>query len=183
MSFEFIKQKIEDILLIKPKTFFDERGAFLECFKQSEFRENGIDIDFCQINHSVSKRGVLRGLHYQRPPYSQAKLIKCIKGKILDVAVDIRKESKNFGKYVSVELSQENKNMLFIPEGFAHGFVVLDDEAELIYITSKEYEPSSEGGIIWNDEDIAIDWKIDFKPILSLKDKQFSTLRENKDLI
>jgi dTDP-4-dehydrorhamnose 3,5-epimerase len=127
-------------------------------------------VDFNQDNHSKSVKGVLRGLHYQKAPYSQAKLVRCVRGRIYDVAVDIRPESATFGKYVKVELSEENKHMLFIPEGFAHGFVLLSDEAELLYKASGEYNPAADSGILWNDPDINIDWEIDFEPILSEKD-------------
>ena len=171
MPFEFEKQEIEDVVLIKPKVFGDNRGFFMETYKKSEFYNNGIAVEFNQDNHSKSSKRVLRGLHYQAKPYGQAKLVRCTRGRIFDVAVDIRPGSKTFGKYVKVELSEENKNMLYIPEGFAHGFVVLSDEAELQYKVSGEYNPSSDRGVIWNDKEIDIDWEIDFEPILSEKDK------------
>ena len=170
MPFEFERQKIEDVILVKPKVFGDNRGFFMEAYKKSEFLENGITVEFNQDNHSKSTKGVLRGLHYQKSPYAQAKLVRCSKGRIYDVAVDIRSESKTFGQYVKVELSEENKQMLFIPEGFAHGFVVLSEEAELLYKASGEYAPHADRGIRWNDETIEIDWEIDFEPILSEKD-------------
>ena len=171
MPFEFKKTIIEDVILISPKVFGDNRGFFLESYKKSEFLDNGINVDFVQDNHSKSTKGVLRGLHYQANPFPQAKLVRCIKGKIYDVAVDIRPNSTTFGEYVKVELSQENKQMLYIPEGFAHGFVVLSEEAEILYKTSGEYCPQADRGIKWNDEKIAINWDIDFDPILSDKDK------------
>ena len=171
MPFEFIKQEIEDVILVKPKVFGDNRGYFMESYKKSDFFENGITVDFNQDNHSKSTAHVLRGLHYQAKPYGQAKLVRCSKGRIYDVAVDIRPNSKTFGKYVKVELSEENKQMLFIPEGFAHGFVVLSDVAELLYKASGEYNPLADRGVLWNDKDINIDWEIDFEPILSDKDK------------
>ena len=170
MAFEFIKLEIEGLLLIKPRVYGDHRGFFIETYKKSEFFENGITVDFNQDNHSKSVKGVLRGLHYQKAPYAQAKLVRCVRGRIYDVAVDIRPESATFGRYVKVELSEENKHMLFIPEGFAHGFVVLSDEAELLYKASGEYNPAADSGILWNDPDINIDWEIDFEPILSEKD-------------
>ena len=170
MPFKFERQKIEDVILVKPKVFGDNRGFFMEAYKKSEFFENGIIIEFNQDNHSKSTKGVLRGLHYQKSPYAQAKLVRCSKGRIYDVAVDIRPDSKTFGQYVKVELSEENKHMLFIPEGFAHGFVVLSDEAELLYKASGEYAPQADRGIRWNDETIGINWEIDFEPILSGKD-------------
>lgn len=171
MPFEFEKQKIEDVILVKPKVFGDNRGFFMETYKKSDFFENGITEDFVQDNHSKSSKGVLRGLHYQAKPYGQAKLVRCVRGRIFDVAVDIRKNSKTYGQYVKVELSEENKHMLFIPNGFAHGFVALTDDVELMYKTGGEYAPNADRGILWNDEDINIDWEIDFEPILSEKDK------------
>ena len=178
MPFEFIKQEIEDVILVKPKVFGDNRGFFMESYKKSDFFENGIRVEFNQDNHSKSTAHVLRGLHYQAKPYGQAKLVRCSRGRIYDVAVDIRPNSKTFGKYVKVELSEENKQMLFIPEGFAHGFVVLSDEAELLYKASGEYNPLADRGVLWNDKDINIDWEIDFEPILSDKDKVQPTLKE-----
>lgn len=171
MPFEFEKQKIEGVILVKPKVFGDYRGFFMETYKKSDFFANGITEEFVQDNHSKSTKGVLRGLHYQAKPYGQAKLVRCSKGRIYDVAVDIRRESNTYGQYVKVELSEENKHMLFIPNGFAHGFVALTDEVELLYKTGGEYVPSADRGILWSDEDINIDWEIDFEPILSEKDK------------
>ncbi len=182
MPFEFEKQSIEDVILIKPKVFGDNRGFFMETYKKSDFVANGIDVEFTQDNHSKSTKGVLRGLHYQAKPYGQAKLVRCVKGRIYDVAVDIRKNSKTFGQYVKVELSEENRNMVFIPEGFAHGFVALTDDVEILYKASGEYAPQADRGILWNDKEINIDWGIDFEPILSDKDKYQSELSEiNKE--
>ncbi len=178
MPFEFEKQKIEEVILVKPKVFGDNRGFFMETYKKSDFAAHGIDVEFNQDNHSKSVKGVLRGLHYQEAPYGQAKLVRCARGRVYDVAVDIRKGSKTFGEYVKVELSEENKHMLFIPEGFAHGFVVLSDEAELIYKASGEYAPQADRGVLWSDNDINIDWEIDFEPILSEKDMKQPTLKE-----
>ena len=178
MSFEFIKQEIPEVILIKPKVFGDNRGFFMETYKKSEFYANGIEIEFNQDNHSKSTAHVLRGLHFQKAPYGQAKIVRCTRGRIYDVAVDIRPESKTFGKYVKVELSEDNKQMLFIPEGFAHGFVVLSEEAELNYKASGEYAPQADCGVIWNDKDINIDWEIDFDPILIEKDTKQKTLKE-----
>ena len=178
MGFEFIKQEIPEVVLIKPKVFGDNRGFFMEIYKKSEFYANGIEIEFNQDNHSKSTAHVLRGLHFQKAPYGQAKIVRCTRGRIYDVAVDIRPESKTFGKYVKIELSEDNKQMLFIPEGFAHGFVVLSEEAELNYKASGEYAPQADCGIIWNDKDINIDWEIDFEPILSEKDTKQKTLKE-----
>ena len=178
MPFEFEPQRIKDVILIKPKVFGDNRGFFLESYKKSDFYANGIKVEFNQDNHSKSTAHVLRGLHYQIRPYGQAKIVRCTRGKIYDVAVDIRPQSKTFGEYVKVELSEENKHMLYIPEGFAHGFVVLSDIAELHYKASGEYNPAADRGIIWNDSDINIDWGIDFEPILSDKDKKQPKLKE-----
>ena len=178
MPFEFEKQAIEDVILVKPKVFGDNRGFFMETYKKSDFFTNGIEVEFNQDNHSKSSAHVLRGLHFQKAPHGQAKLVRCSRGRIYDIAVDIRKGSKTFGSYVKVELSEANKHMLFIPEGFAHGFVVLSEEAELIYKASGEYCPQADCGIIWNDKDINIDWEIDFEPILSEKDKIQKTLKE-----
>lgn len=171
MPFEFERQSIEDVILVKPKVFGDNRGFFLESYKKSDFFANAIDVEFNQDNHSKSTKGVLRGLHYQANPHGQAKLVRCSKGRIYDVAVDIRPDSKTFGQYVKVELSEDNKHMLYIPVGFAHGFVALTDEVEILYKASGEYSPQSDRGIIWNDKDINIDWEIDFEPLLSEKDK------------
>lgn len=182
MPFEFERQKIKDVILVKPKVFGDNRGFFMESYKKSEFFANGIDVDFNQDNHSKSTVHVLRGLHYQAKPYGQAKLVRCGRGRIYDVAVDIRPNSETFGQYVKVELSEENKNMLFIPEGFAHGFVVLSDEAELLYKASGEYAPQADRGVLWCDPKINIDWEIDFEPILSEKDKVQPKLKDiNKE--
>lgn len=182
MPFEFEKQKIKDVILVKPKVFGDNRGFFMESYKKSDFYANGIDVEFNQDNHSKSTKHVLRGLHYQANPFGQAKLVRCSKGRIYDVAVDIRPNSKTFGEYVKVELSEENKQMLYIPVGFAHGFVVLSDEAELLYKASGEYVPQADRGVLWNDKDINIDWEIDFEPILSEKDKIQPKLKEiNKE--
>lgn len=178
MSFNFTPQKIKDVILIKPKVFGDERGFFMESYKKSDFLKNGIDVEFNQDNHSKSTAKVLRGLHYQIAPYEQAKLVRCIKGKIYDVAVDIRPTSKTFKKYVKVELSEENKHMLYIPKGFAHGFVVLSQEAELLYKASGEYNENADRGIFWADEEISINWGINFKPILSKKDSKQPRLSE-----
>lgn len=182
MPFEFERQKINDVILVKPKVFGDNRGFFMESYKKSDFFENGIDVEFNQDNHSKSTKGVLRGLHYQAKPHGQAKLVRCSKGRIYDVAVDIRPNSETFGQYVKVELSEDNKQMLFIPEGFAHGFVALTDEVELLYKASGEYNQQADRGIFWNDKDINIDWGIDFAPILSDKDSCQPELRKiNKE--
>ncbi len=181
MPFEFKKLDIEDVQLIIPKVFDDERGFFLESYKKSDFINNGINIDFNQDNHSRSTKGVLRGLHYQASPKGQAKIVRCIKGEIFDVAVDIRRNSPTFGKWVGEKLSEENKHMLYIPDGFAHGFVVLSDIAEILYKASNEYSKEHDRGILWCDPDIGIDWGIDFEPILSEKDRVQPKLKEIED--
>lgn len=182
MPFEFEKTQLPDVILVKPKIFGDTRGFFMETYKKTEFAKNGIDIEFVQDNHSKSTKGVLRGLHYQKEPKAQAKLVRCPYGKVFDVAVDIRKNSPYFGKWTGAILSSENKHMLYIPEGFAHGFVVLSDEAELFYKASDEYSPEHDRGIKWNDPDINIDWGIDFKPLVSEKDDRQPLLKEIGDL-
>ena len=178
--FNFIKQEIEDVILVKPKVYGDNRGFFAETYKKSEFVENGITDEFVQDNYSKSSAHVLRGLHYQAKPYGQSKLVRCTKGRIYDVAVDLRVNSKTFAKYIKVELSEENKNMLYIPNGFAHGFVVLSEDAEVMYKTGCEYAYDYDRGILWNDKTININWNIDFEPILSEKDKNQLKLSEIK---
>ncbi|WP_018154793.1 dTDP-4-dehydrorhamnose 3,5-epimerase [Methanothermococcus thermolithotrophicus] len=177
MPFIFKRLEIPEVVLIEPKVFEDDRGFFMETYKYSEFSKIGIDKMFVQDNCSKSKKGVLRGLHYQKNPNAQGKLVTCLKGEIFDVAVDIRKGSPTYGKYVGVILSEENKKMLYIPEGFAHGFCVLSDEAEVTYKCTAEYSPNDDAGIIWNDEYININWPIK-DPILSEKDKNHPTLKE-----
>ena len=181
MPFEFKRLAIPDVILVIPKVFDDERGFFLESYKKSEFAKNGIDTEFNQDNHSKSTKGVLRGLHYQIAPKAQAKLVRCPNGAIFDVAVDIRKNSPYFGRWVGEKLTAENKHMLYIPEGFAHGFVVLSETAELLYKASNEYSKEHDRGILWNDPDININWGIDYEPILSEKDKIQPRLKDIKD--
>ncbi len=183
MPFEFKRINIEDVILIVPKVFQDNRGFFLEGYKKSDFFNNGITDEFNQDNHSKSSHGVLRGLHYQSNPYAQAKIVRCIRGEIFDVAVDIRKNSPTFGKWTGTILSEENKNMLYIPKGFAHGFLTLSDTAELLYKASGEYVAQNDKGILWNDPDININWGkygLNFKPILSEKDKKQPLLKDIK---
>ena len=177
MPFEFKRLKIPDVILIKPKVFEDERGFFMETYKKPDFEKAGIKGEFVQDNHSKSKYGVLRGLHFQREAYAQAKVVRCIRGVIYDVAVDLRKDSPTFGKYVGVTLSEFNKHQLYIPRGFAHGFVVLSDVAEVVYKVDNVYAPDYEGGLIWNDPDVNIQWPIE-DPIVSSKDQKWPTLRE-----
>jgi dTDP-4-dehydrorhamnose 3,5-epimerase len=174
-----IKTKIEGVVIIEPKIFKDDRGYFYESFNQKEFDEKVCKTVFVQDNQSKSSYGVIRGLHFQKPPHAQSKLVRCIKGRVLDVAVDIRKGSPTFGQYVSVELTEDNHLQFFIPRGFAHGFSVLSEEAVFQYKCDNFYAPESEGGIAWNDPTIGIDWKIPIKDIiLSNKDISRSTLYE-----
>jgi dTDP-4-dehydrorhamnose 3,5-epimerase len=175
---EFIETSLKDAYIINPKVFQDERGFFLEFYSEKTFKENGIGAKFVQDNHSLSvKKGVLRGLHFQLPPNEQSKLLRVTRGKILDVIVDIRKNSPTFGKWESFELSAENFKMIFIPRGFAHGFVTLEENTEVIYKVDSFYASESDSGIIWNDPDLAIDWPIE-NPILSEKDAKLQKFKD-----
>ncbi|WP_028841742.1 dTDP-4-dehydrorhamnose 3,5-epimerase [Thermodesulfobacterium hveragerdense] len=176
MPFSFRKLEIPDVILVEPKVFIDERGFFMEVYKATEFEINGIKYSFIQDNHSYSKKGVLRGLHYQLKPKAQGKLVRCIKGKVWDVAVDIRKGSPWYGRWVGELLSEENRLMLWIPPGFAHGFVALED-SEIIYKCTEEYDPALERGILWNDQALAIDWPFS-NPILSEKDAKLPLFKD-----
>lgn len=168
---EYIPTDIEGVFLIKPRVFKDARGYFVETFKQEEFDDNVCAVRFIQDNESKSTYGVLRGLHYQKGQYSQAKLVRVIKGRVLDVAVDMRKSSPTFGKYVMVELNDENKMQLFIPRGFAHGFLVLSDEAVFAYKVDNVYAPQAEASVLFSDEQIGIKWPIPSEQmVLSSKD-------------
>ena len=171
---------LEGCFVIQPKVIQDKRGYFLESFNQAVFKEGlNRDINFVQDNESYSSKGVLRGLHYQKGDYAQAKLVRVIKGKILDVVVDLRTDSPTFSKHISIELSEDNKTQLFIPRGFAHGFVVLSDTAIFSYKCDNFYNKASEGGVIYNDKDLNIDWKLDEKEfIVSEKDLELPTLKE-----
>ncbi len=176
---EVIKTAIDGVVIIEPRIFKDERGYFYESFSQREFEEKVCRTTFVQDNQSKSSYGVLRGLHFQKPPYCQSKLVRCIKGAVLDVAVDIRKGSPTFGKYVAVELSEENHRQFFVPRGFAHGFAVLTPEAVFQYKCDNFYNKESEGSIAWNDPQLAIDWRIPAeKVLLSEKDKQSKGLND-----
>ncbi len=177
MPFNFERLKIPEVILIKPKVFEDERGFFMETYKKEEFEKVGITNEFVQDNHSKSQYGVLRGLHFQKNPFAQAKIVRCTVGEIYDVAVDLRKESPTFGKYVGVRLSEDNRAQLYIPRGFAHGFIVLSDAAEVLYKADNIYAPQAEAGLIWNDPDVGIEWPIK-RPTLSQKDKKWRTLKE-----
>ena len=174
-----IKTEIEGAVIIEPRVFGDERGYFFESYSARWFNENVSEINFVQDNESKSKYGVLRGLHYQLPPYTQAKLVRVVKGKVLDVAVDMRKDSPTLGKHAVVELSEENKRMFFIPKGFAHGFVVLSDEVIFQYKCDEFYAPGHEAAVRFDDPELGIDWKIpDEDLILSEKDKKHTNFRE-----
>lgn len=174
-----IKTDIEGVVVIEPRLFRDDRGYFFESFSQREFDEKVRPIRFVQDNESKSSYGVLRGLHFQKPPFAQSKLVRVIKGAVLDVAVDIRKGSPTFGRYVAVELTEENHLQFFIPRGFAHGFSVLTDEVIFQYKCDNFYAPHSEGALAWDDPDLEIDWKIPAdKVLLSEKDKHHPRLKE-----
>jgi len=176
MPFTFSSLKIPDVILVEPKSFVDSRGFFFESFKESIFHSNGINKKFVQDNFSHSIHSVLRGLHYQKNPKAQAKLVIALRGEIFDVAVDIRKDSPTYGKWVGEILSENNHKLLYIPEGFAHGFCVLSEEADVLYKVSQEYSPEDEKGILWNDTEINIAWPID-KPILQEKDSMLPILK------
>lgn len=175
---EFIETLLKGAFLIKPKVFHDERGFFLEFWNEKVFAENGIAAKFVQDNHSMSvKKGILRGLHFQLPPFEQAKLLRVTRGKIFDVIVDLRKKSKTYGKWESFEISAENFEMIFVPRGFAHGFVTLEDNTEVIYKVDNIYTPEFDSGIIWNDPILNIDWPIK-DPILSEKDSKLQFFKD-----
>jgi dTDP-4-dehydrorhamnose 3,5-epimerase len=177
MPFNFKSLEIPEVILVEPKPFADDRGFFMETYKMPDFVAAGIKGNFVQDNHSHSTKGVLRGLHYQNPPFAQGKLVRAVRGEIFDVAVDIRKGSPTWGKWVGVILSEKNTNMLYVPEGFAHGFCVLSEIADVTYKTTNVYSPQSEAGIIWNDKELNIEWPVD-KPIISEKDTKWPSLRE-----
>ena len=174
-----IKTKIEGLVIIEPKVFFDGRGYFFESFSQQRFNELVAPITFVQDNESKSSYGVLRGLHFQKPPYTQSKLVRVVKGAVLDVAVDLRRNSPTFGQYESVLLTEENKRQFFVPQGFAHGFAVLSEDAVFQYKCDNYYAPQSEGSVLWNDPAIGIDWQLPAEVIqLSDKDKKAVLLKD-----
>jgi dTDP-4-dehydrorhamnose 3,5-epimerase len=176
---KFIKTAIPGVFIIEPSVFGDDRGYFLESFNLEKFEKNIFPIKFVQDNESMSSRGVLRGLHFQKPPYAQAKLVRCIEGCVMDVAVDIRKGSPSYGKHVSVELSGENKKQLFVPRGFAHGFLVLSDSATFAYKVDNTYAPEFDAGIKYDDKELNINWGITEEEIqLSEKDKNLSFFKD-----
>ena len=170
---QFVETKISDLIIIEPTVFGDARGYFLESYNQKKFEEIVGKISFVQDNESKSYKGVLRGLHFQKPPFDQAKLVRCIEGEVLDVAVDIRKNSKTYGKHVSVLLNGKNKRQLFVPRGFAHGFLVLSDSATFAYKVDNTYAPDHDAGIQWNDKELNIEWGLEeSEVILSKKDTE-----------
>lgn len=178
MPFTFTRLDIPDVQLIIPKVFQDERGFFLETYKFSDFATTGISGVITQMNHSASCKNVVRGLHYQMEPAAQGKIVRAIVGEVFDVAVDLRKGSPWYGQWVGEKLSAVNKHMLYIPNGFAHGFSVLSERAEIVYYASAEYAPDLEYGITWNDPQIAVDWLLTEEPIISKKDAQWPTLEQ-----
>jgi len=180
----FIRTDISDVIVIEPKVHGDARGYFVETFRQDKLEEFlGFKVNFCQDNESKSSKGVLRGLHYQLAPAAQTKLVRVIQGRVLDVAVDIRKNSPTFGQHVAVELSGENKRQLFVPRGFAHGFVVLEDDTVFAYKVDNYYSPENDRGILFNDETLGVDWKLEHEILnLSQKDKVQPTLAEAKEM-
>lgn len=177
MAFRFTRLEIPDIILIEPAVFPDGRGFFMETYKRSDFADHGIPQVFVQENQSLSNRFTLRGLHYQKRPKAQGKIVRVVQGEIFDVAVDIRKGSPMRGKWIGTILSAQNKRMLYIPPWCAHGFCVLSEEASTLYLVTEEYAPECEGGIRWNDPDLSIRWPIN-KPILSARDREWPPLRE-----
>ena len=175
---KFTKLAIPDVILIEPRIFDDPRGFFFESYRKDLFEKNGIPVDFVQDNHVRSTKGVLRGLHFQLPPKAQAKLVRVLAGSVYDVAVDIRKDSPSYGKYVGIILKAEEKKMLYIPAGFAHGYLTLESNTEVFYKCSNVYAPELEGGIIWNDPAVAIAWpKLDRPFTLSEKDQKYPRLK------
>lgn len=177
MPFHFQPLAIPEVILVEPQRFGDTRGFFMETYQYETFAANGIALRFVQDNHSRSAKGVLRGLHYQKDPVAQGKLLKAVVGEIFDVAVDIRRGSPTFGQWVGEILSAENGRLLYVPPGFAHGFCVLSETADLIYKTTDYYHPESEKGIIWNDPQIGVEWPI-ANPLLSIRDQALPSLAE-----
>ncbi len=177
---QFIKTKFKDVWLVKPQVFQDRRGFFLESYSQEKFKQQGININFVQDNHSFSKKkGVLRGLHFQKPPFTQTKLVRVTQGKVFDVVVDLRKESSTFSQWEGFELSAKNFLMLFIPQGFAHGFITLEDNTEFMYKCDNFYHPEAEEGVIWNDPQLKIQWPIKHS-LISEKDARLGFLQDLK---
>ena len=183
-----IETGIKDLVIIEPRIFEDSRGFFMESYNYNTFKELGIDNVFVQDNHSKSSKGVLRGLHFQKGDSAQAKLVRVLKGAVLDIAIDLREDSETFGKYVAVELNEKNKRMFFIPRGFAHGFLTLEDDTEFFYKCDNFYNPKSEAGIMWNDRDLNIEWNLkkyginENELIISEKDKKNMSFKEYKKI-
>lgn len=178
---KFIETKINDLKIIEPSFFEDNRGYFLESYNQNEFDKIISKVSFVQDNESKSSKGILRGLHFQKPPFDQAKLVRCIEGKVLDVAVDLRNRSKTYGQHIAIELSSENKRQLFVPRGFAHGFLVLSESAIFAYKVDNIYAPKYDAGIKWNDRELNIDWGIEHsKVIVSEKDSVLPYFKDFK---
>ena len=177
--FTFKETKIKGVYIIEPQVFGDNRGYFMETYRKEEFDKAGLKYNFVQDNQSKSKKGVLRGLHYQKK-YPQAKLVRVISGEVFDVAIDLRKDSPTYGQWVGEVLSSENKKMLMVPRGFAHGFMVLSETAEFIYKCDEVYHPEDEGGIMWNDPEVGVKWPSDIEPLLSDKDQKHPSLKESK---
>lgn len=175
MPFKFKRLAISDALLIKPKVFEDDRGFFLETYKKDDMQKAGVDAEFVQDNHSRSERGVLRGLHFQKEPYAQAKIVRCIRGTIYDVLVDLRRRSPTFSRYLGIVLSEESRDMIYVPRGCAHGFLVLSDLAEVVYKVDNVYAPECEGGLVWNDPEVSISWPLQ-DPVISERDRLWPTL-------
>ena len=174
-----IKTPIDGLLIIEPRVFHDARGYFVETYNEQRYREAGVDATFVQDNQSCSTYGVVRGLHFQKPPYTQAKLVSCTKGRVLDVAVDLRKESPTYGKWYAVELSEENHRQFYIPRGFAHGFSVLSEQAVFTYKCDNLYHPEAEGGLLLSDPDVAIDWLVpEDKRVISEKDTKHPLFKD-----
>ncbi len=181
MPFKFTNLEISGLVLVEPRVFPDDRGFFLESYKESDFARAGISFHFVQDNHSLSIRNVIRGLHFQRAPRSQGKLVRVMRGKVWDVAVDLRKGSPTFTRWMSIELSDENNRMLFIPAGFAHGFLALTDDVHLLYKCTEEYDAALDGGIRWDDPDVGIAWPVQ-DPVVSGKDRKLPYLKELEGL-
>jgi dTDP-4-dehydrorhamnose 3,5-epimerase len=177
MPFSFSRLEIPEVILIEPLVFRDQRGFFMETYKHSEFTQEGIPGTFVQGSHSKSARGVLRGLHYQKNPKAQGKLIRALSGEIYDVAVDLRRGGPTYGHWVAVTLSAGDKKMLYVPQGFAHGFCVTSEESEVLYLATEEYAPECEAGVLWNDPQLGIAWPVE-KPRLSARDRAWPLLRD-----
>ncbi len=176
---EFTKTNLEGVLVVEPRVFGDHRGWFMETYSEAAFSKHGLNLAFVQDNHSFSAaKGTLRGLHYQLNPKAQTKLVRCTKGAIYDVAVDIRRGSPTYGAWFGIELSAENKKQLLIPKGFAHGFMTITEDVEVQYKVDELYAPECDGGILWSDPDIGIDWPLDIQPVLSAKDEKAPRLAD-----